>query len=174
MYKEIPWKLVRGPDKDFKKASETLKDGYGICMNQARLMTALCRATGIPAGIITGFILDGSETYHHDWVEIYDESGRSWITLDPTLSDSMNLNTLNYFDLIYSPDNNSLFPFRYWLNAYSINKDGVSLFFPDRELHLQTGRFKIKVTDNKAPDYIELQIEYKLQLSSLKKLIPGR
>ncbi len=170
VHRKIAFKLVRGPEKDFKKASESLTDGYGICMNQARIFTALCRASHIPARIISGFVASESGEYHHDWVEFYDEREKAWIPLDPTATGSMTLNTLTYIGLLYSPDNNPIFPFAQWSKKYAVTKDGVSLFFPVRSLHWRTGRFgatRIETT----PESIALHIEYELRASSLKEAL---
>jgi len=175
--KKIEFKLIRGLKKDFKKASESLKDGYGICMNKVRIFVALCRAGHIPARIICGSIIsDDGKDHHHDWAEVYDEKNKKWFTLDPTMSNEMNINTLKYIDAIYNIDDNPMFPFTFWANDYAKIKapdqkqpgfnnigPGISIFFTDRKLQWETGAIGYTVVEDKSPEYISVKIEYTMK-----------
>ncbi len=52
----------------------------GVCQDYAHVLIALCRANGITARYVNGFLTGIGET--HAWVEVYD--GEAWIGLDPT------------------------------------------------------------------------------------------
>lgn len=61
-------------------AYEVYELRQGVCQDYAHLMIAVCRANGIPARYVCGFVEGTGET--HAWVEIYD--GYSWTGFDPT------------------------------------------------------------------------------------------
>jgi transglutaminase-like putative cysteine protease len=61
-------------------ASEALKLEKGVCQDFSHLMIALCRAAGIAARYVAGF-MEG-EGYTHAWVEYYDNG--YWKGIDPT------------------------------------------------------------------------------------------
>ena len=90
------------------KASKTLEEGIGVCMNFSRLYVALCRASGVPArsvwGIVYGY--DGIYHYHHQWAEICDEDG-IWYTCDFNYINGFFNNSMNYLDLVYGAEENS-------------------------------------------------------------------
>lgn len=54
----------------------------GDCTEYATLMTALCRAAGIPARVIEG-VTNSEDDEVHDWVEAY-LPGLGWVPFDPT------------------------------------------------------------------------------------------
>ncbi|WP_392485905.1 cell wall-binding repeat-containing protein [Haloimpatiens sp. FM7315] len=76
-----------------KGALNALKTSKGVCEDYSDLMVALCRASGVPARIVTGFwvkeLPSGSaynslEGENHAWVEFYlPEYG--WIVAEPTV-----------------------------------------------------------------------------------------
>ena len=90
------------------KASLTLEEGIGVCMNFSRLFVALCRASGVPSrtvwGIVDGY--DGLYHYHHQWAEACDGDG-IWHTCDFGRINGFFNNEINYLDLIYGPEENS-------------------------------------------------------------------
>ena len=93
------------------EASETLRLGYGTCVNHARLFVALSRAAGIPARTVWGVVhSDGVYDYHHEWAEVCDEHGR-WHQLDPLYPAAFDLDSAEYLDLVYAPEENPLNPF---------------------------------------------------------------
>ncbi len=93
------------------KASKTLEQGCGTCMNFSRLYVALCRAAGLPARTIWGIIYsyedNGIYDNHHQWAEVYDEAG-IWHTCDFNYTRVYFSNNMNYLDLIYAPEENSI------------------------------------------------------------------
>ncbi|MBP5468662.1 MAG: hypothetical protein J6Z11_05405 [Candidatus Riflebacteria bacterium] len=73
------------------------------CTEYSRLLTALCLKKGIPARLVTGFLIKneliGKETsIGHEWCEVYMD-GRGWTPIDATLQSTMhrayNKNLLN-------------------------------------------------------------------------------
>ena len=61
-------------------ASKVFEQRQGVCQDYAHLMIALCRADGIAARYVNGFLAGTGET--HAWVEVFD--GYSWTGYDPT------------------------------------------------------------------------------------------
>jgi len=59
-----------------------LRNQQGDCTEFAALMTALCRAAGIPARMIEG-VTNRAEDEVHSWMEAY-LPGLGWIPFDPT------------------------------------------------------------------------------------------
>ena len=81
-----------------QSALEALRTGEGVCGDSANLMTALCRARGIPARSITGLAFLPYPPYWpastrvwnhpgiaHAWVEFCADGG-SWEPADPTMA----------------------------------------------------------------------------------------
>lgn len=62
------------------KAEDVFSLRCGVCQDYAHLMTALCRAAGISARYVNGFVEGTGQT--HAWVEVFD--GRRWLGYDPT------------------------------------------------------------------------------------------
>ena len=61
-------------------ASQALARGEGVCQDYAHLMTALCRAAGLPARYVSGY--NPAEGLMHAWVEVLCDS--QWLAWDPT------------------------------------------------------------------------------------------
>ena len=64
------------------------------CTEYSRLLAALCFKKGIPARLVTGFLIksdyiDKDTSIGHEWCEIYVNS-RGWVPFDATLQSSMN------------------------------------------------------------------------------------
>ncbi len=64
-------------------ALEVLKTMVGDCNEHAVLLTALLRASGIPARVCVGLVYARGGFYYHAWTEGY--AGK-WISMDPTLN----------------------------------------------------------------------------------------
>ncbi len=61
----------------------------GDAYTYAALYTALCRSSGIPARVVSGYLVFGNkETIKHYWAEIYIEQV-GWIPIDPLLGDQV-------------------------------------------------------------------------------------
>lgn len=61
-------------------ACDVFKKRCGVCQDYAHLMIAFCRANGLPARYVNGFLEGTGQT--HAWVEVFD--GYSWQGYDPT------------------------------------------------------------------------------------------
>lgn len=61
-------------------AAEVWLDARGVCQDYSHLMIAFCRALGLHARYVNGFIPGEGQT--HAWVEVSD--GREWRPFDPT------------------------------------------------------------------------------------------
>lgn len=63
-------------------AESTLRHCKGNTLGRARAMVALCRASRLPARIVTGFVLDKEpQAQPHIWVEAY--IAKEWVPYDP-------------------------------------------------------------------------------------------
>jgi transglutaminase-like putative cysteine protease len=79
----------RGTTNVHTRADEALADGRGVCQDFAHVLLGLCRAHGVPARYVSGYLFDpdgngtGDSGASHAWVDVYDEP-RGWLSLDPT------------------------------------------------------------------------------------------
>lgn len=72
--------LAKAPFDD--DAISALRSHRANTLGRARAMVALCRASKIPARLITGFVLkEGFDVEEHYWVEAYNE--KEWLSYDP-------------------------------------------------------------------------------------------
>jgi transglutaminase-like putative cysteine protease len=90
--KNVTYKVEKGPiDKlDFKAADELVERGYAECRGYAILLTALCRAAGVPARQVWGMIMlpPGMGGFaSHNWAEVY-IAGVGWVPIDPQAPDT--------------------------------------------------------------------------------------
>jgi transglutaminase-like putative cysteine protease len=67
----------------FASATATLASGEGDCTEHAILLSALCRAVGIPARVVAGLVGLGPDMGYHLWTEV--DAGAGWIGLDAAL-----------------------------------------------------------------------------------------
>ena len=70
----------RGETDVTTTAEEALAGGRGVCQDYAHVLISACRAAGVPARYVNGFLLGEGET--HAWVEVHD--GTCWRGIDPT------------------------------------------------------------------------------------------
>lgn len=65
-------------------AAEALRHGYGVCQDHAHLMIACCRAAGIPARYVSGYLYTGNDGHvaSHAWIDVWD--GARWLSCDAT------------------------------------------------------------------------------------------
>lgn len=66
-------------------AAHALDIGRGVCQDHAHLLLACCRAVGVPARYVSGYIYPG-ETAHaasHAWADVWVE-GDGWVSIDVT------------------------------------------------------------------------------------------
>jgi transglutaminase-like putative cysteine protease len=68
-------------------AAEALDDGRGVCQDFAHVTIGVCRALGIPARYVSGYLFDprrnGDQAESHAWVDVLDDE-RGWLSIDPT------------------------------------------------------------------------------------------
>ncbi len=75
--------LAPKPFKGTTDALTALRLGEASCNGKSRLFVALARATGIPARLVGGLVLEaGSKRTSHQWVEVY--VAGHWVPFDPT------------------------------------------------------------------------------------------
>ncbi|MGH8284711.1 MAG: transglutaminase-like domain-containing protein, partial [Steroidobacteraceae bacterium] len=68
-------------------AATVLARGQGVCQDQAHLFIACCRACGVPARYVSGYLYTGeaeSDAASHAWVDAWIEAQRAWLTIDVT------------------------------------------------------------------------------------------
>lgn len=74
-------------------ASQAFAKGAGVCQDFAHIMIAACRAVGIPARYVSGYIrtvpppgqkrLEGADAMHA-WVSVWTGRATGWVDYDPT------------------------------------------------------------------------------------------
>ena len=67
-------------------ASEALGDGRGVCQDFAHVLIGACRAQGLPARYVSGYLYDATNGGHgesHAWVDVH-VGADGWLSLDPT------------------------------------------------------------------------------------------
>ncbi len=66
-------------------AAEALALGNGVCQDHAHLMLACCRARGVPARYVSGYIEPGDVPHgaSHAWVDVW-LAEQGWISVDVT------------------------------------------------------------------------------------------
>jgi transglutaminase-like putative cysteine protease len=66
-------------------AAQALALGRGVCQDHAHLMLAVCRARGVPARYVSGYIDPGDVPHaaSHAWVDVWVE-GAGWVSIDVT------------------------------------------------------------------------------------------
>ena len=60
--------------------------GQGVCQDQAHVFVACCRAAGIPARYVSGYLcsVEGGESASHAWVDAWLEDAQGWLGIDVT------------------------------------------------------------------------------------------
>jgi transglutaminase-like putative cysteine protease len=67
-------------------ADEALASGRGVCQDFTHLLIAACRAQGIPARYVSGYVFAperGDAAASHAWADVF-LAGSGWVSLDPT------------------------------------------------------------------------------------------
>ena len=75
-----------GTTKVEDPAATALERGEGVCQDQAHVLIACCRAMGIPARYVSGYLCSGhaGETASHAWVEAWLSEEQGWHGIDVT------------------------------------------------------------------------------------------
>jgi transglutaminase-like putative cysteine protease len=68
-------------------AADALALGQGVCQDHAHLMLACCRARGVPARYVSGYVEVGDLPHgaSHAWVDVWLD-GEGWVSIDVTHS----------------------------------------------------------------------------------------
>ena len=74
---------VPAPFQARRVCSIVLRTGIGDCNEHATLLTALLRASGIPAKIVVGLVYTRGKFFYHAWTEAYLDR---WVSMDATLN----------------------------------------------------------------------------------------
>jgi transglutaminase-like putative cysteine protease len=76
----------RGTTNVHTTAAEALADARGVCQDFAHILIGACRARGLAARYVSGYLYDpsnGGEGESHAWIDVHTaEDG--WVSLDPT------------------------------------------------------------------------------------------
>ena len=64
--------------------TEALALGRGVCQDFAHLLIAACRAVGLPARYVSGYVNQPGEVATHAWAQIWAGPDCGWIDIDPT------------------------------------------------------------------------------------------
>ncbi|MEW5855472.1 MAG: transglutaminase-like domain-containing protein [Myxococcota bacterium] len=70
----------------YAPATATLQSRQGDCTEHSVLLSALLKASGIPARLVDGVIAFESKLGYHEWVEAYLD-GEGWVPVDPTFGE---------------------------------------------------------------------------------------
>lgn len=67
-------------------ASAALARGEGVCQDQAHVFIACCRACGIPARYVSGYLFSGDrgDSASHAWVDAWVDDAKAWLGIDVT------------------------------------------------------------------------------------------
>ncbi len=67
-------------------AIAALKRGEGVCQDQAHVFLACCRAAGIPARYVSGYLYVGKDddAASHAWVDVWLSDAKAWLGIDVT------------------------------------------------------------------------------------------
>jgi transglutaminase-like putative cysteine protease len=153
------------PGTHGRKASETLAQGSGSCVNHARLFVALCRASGVAARTVSGTLVGAGGDGHHEWAEYYDRRGY-WIPVDPTSDFDFARGSAGprHIDLVYDIEANPIYPFdRGWERDGVALEDGdLSVFCADWGMQERSGWMGYRRLDGGNAAATELLVDYDL------------
>lgn len=83
------WTYMPGSTHSATHLREVLKERRGVCQDFAHVIIGLCRALGIPARYVSGYLYNGPADHlrgaqaSHAWCEVF-VPGKGWFGLDPT------------------------------------------------------------------------------------------
>lgn len=82
-------KYVKGSTSVEDTASAALARGKGVCQDQAHVFISACRAAGIPARYVSGYLYDadgdeGGTAASHAWVDAWLSDVKAWVGIDVT------------------------------------------------------------------------------------------
>ncbi len=67
-------------------AQDALLRGEGVCQDQAHVALSVCRAAGIPARYVSGYLHDAAAAHSasHAWIDLWDDARKVWLSCDVT------------------------------------------------------------------------------------------
>jgi transglutaminase-like putative cysteine protease len=67
-------------------AAQAFARGQGVCQDQAHVFIACCRAAGIPARYVSGYLcsVDDSGSASHAWADAWLDDQQGWLSIDIT------------------------------------------------------------------------------------------
>ena len=81
-------RYTKGATSVEDSASAVLTRGEGVCQDQAHVLIACCRAGGVPARYVSGYLYsggeDGGDAASHAWVDVWLSDARGWLGIDVT------------------------------------------------------------------------------------------
>ena len=67
-------------------AGEAFDLGLGVCQDYSHLFISVCRALGIPARYVSGYVNHPGELATHAWSQVWGGDKVGWVDVDPTTS----------------------------------------------------------------------------------------
>jgi transglutaminase-like putative cysteine protease len=85
-------KYQKGSTSVEDTAIAALARGQGVCQDQAHVFIACCRAAGVPARYVSGYLYDNSGSdaglagvaASHAWIDAWDDTQGAWLGIDVT------------------------------------------------------------------------------------------
>ncbi len=67
-------------------AVTALEAGQGVCQDQAHVFISCCRAAGLPARYVSGYVCSegGGDSASHAWVDAWVDASKAWLGIDVT------------------------------------------------------------------------------------------
>lgn len=77
---------VPGATEVHHSAAEAFTLGQGVCQDHAHIFIASCRARGIPARYVSGYLYTGNsgEAASHAWADVWLGDRQGWVSIDVT------------------------------------------------------------------------------------------
>lgn len=141
IFEYVHSRIIKNTRPEKNDLDKALKLGHASTLVRAKIMVALSRAAGIPARIVSGFILE--ETFDamlYYWVELYQDEG--WVAYDPEKG---------YKDTLP----NNFLPFNKGNAAIVISEKPVSISY-DIEQHFDLEGFNLS-TEKRFRDIFDLE-----------------
>lgn len=79
-------RYVPGATEVYHSAAEAFALGQGVCQDHAHVFIASCRARGIPARYVSGYLYTGDSGHaaSHAWADVWLGPDRGWVSADIT------------------------------------------------------------------------------------------
>ncbi len=77
-------KYEKGVTRARTHVGEVLTLGRGVCQDFAHLTIGACRALGLPARYVSGYLNETGEVATHAWCQVWAGDSAGWVDFDPT------------------------------------------------------------------------------------------